>query len=165
MKDDRARLRAVFHSTELGHFSGAAVFKSVGRCSSDRDLNSARYTPAGAAAIHQSCTRIVKFLSLWSAFRRPLITLPLTKSGRQHVAQSKQRSPPFCGTQLAEICGVKERVPSGAPRLSAPYSRGGARPPRPEGPPEGKRLPGAEGPPEGKLLRRPSLRLRRPFIT
>ena len=56
--------------------------------------------------------------------------------------------PPFCGTQLAEICGVEHevRVTSGAPRLSAPYNCAQLGPPGLEGltPPRRRGAPGGK---------------------
>ena len=58
-------------------------------------------------------------------------------------------SPPFCGTQLAEICGVdrpRYEGDRGAPRLSAPYNSAQLGPPGLEGitPPRRRGAPGGK---------------------
>ena len=81
-------------------------------------------------------------------------TLPGHSLGhiRVHEPPCQQKvttlDPPFCGTQLAEICGVKGR---GTSSFRGPTSLSSAAGP-PQEPPEDKRPPGAEGPPEGKKL-------------
>ena len=70
-------------------------------------------------------------------------------TARVHEDHGEASRPPFCGTQLAEICGVdrpRNEGDRGAPRLSAPYNSAQLGPPGLEGitPPRRRGAPGGK---------------------
>jgi len=70
-------------------------------------------------------------------------------TARVHEDHDEASRPPFCGTQLAEICGVdrpRYEGDRGAPRLSAPYNYAQLGPPGLEGitPPRRRGAPGGK---------------------
>ena len=105
------RLRAVLHSTELGHFSGSAVFKSAGRpCHTEITTTpvpplwhrgslpqSSRRSPTTSAAIHHAS--FDPHVHRLSAVTNAQLSMPV----REIVA------PLFGVANTVEICGVKER--------------------------------------------------------
>ena len=131
---------------ELSNTGNGAIHDPLSH-SSTAFLHSLARSPGQCSANHHASSRAHQ------VHVRCPTTRPAPPACMKTMAQAS--SPPFCGTQLAEICGVEHevRVTSGAPRLSAPYNKAQLGPPGLEG--IKIRLPGPRR--EKQVCRRPTL--------